>query len=328
MPRRQLQRHDPFFRRLLDQPAAAGALLREHLPPEVAELLVDETPEPVEGSFVSARMRAYRTDRMFRTRTKTGRPVLVLVLVEHKSSPDSRTPLQLLGYQVQALERWASTEGTDADGNLRPLPALVTLVVYNGVVEWTVPLSLAEATDADPALRPWILDYRYSLLSLRSVPDRRLSTERVLRVGLLILKHARGSKSSRRRLLVLLRAANELGEDDLVATIYYLVGDPDGPQADAVRAILNDILPGEGDRIMSTAAEQWKAEGRVEGRAEGRAEGKADMLLRQLRRRFKALPESVEVRIATAKVEQLDDWIERFVDADSFADVFGPNQPH
>ena len=336
MPRRQLQRHDPFFRRLLEQPAAAAALLREHLPPEVASLLVDDPPELVEGSFVSARMRAYRTDRLFKTRTKTGRPVFVLTLVEHKSSPEPRTPLQLLGYQVQVLDRWAASEGTDESGNLRPLPALITLVVYNGVVEWTVPLSLSEASDADPALRPWMLDFRYSLLSLRSVPDRHLSTQKALRIGLLILKHAQGSKSSRRRLLVLLRAANELGEEDLVATIYYLVGDLDGPQADEVRAILNDILPGEGERIMSTAAEQWKAEGRAEGEAKGLAkglakgitEGKADMLLRLLRRRFNDIPETIAFRIFAANVEQLDDWIERFVDAKTLSDVFGPDLPH
>ena len=332
MTRRQLQRHDPFFRRLLDQPKAAAALLREHLPAEVAALLVDEAPEPLEGSFVSARMRAYRTDRLFKTRTKTGRPVLVLTLIEHKSSPEPRTPLQLLGYQVQILEHWSTTAGNDKHGKPRPLPALITLVVYNGTTEWDVPLSLVDATDADPVLRPWILDYRYSLLSLRSVPDRSLSAEKVLRAGLLILKHARNSKNNREQLLVLLRAASDLGEEDLVATIYYLVGDPDGPQAEAVRAIINDILPGEGERIMSTAAEQWKAEGeakgRIEGRAEGEAKGKAQMLLRQLQRRFKTIPEVTEARIASAGIAQLDDWIDRFVDAETLADIFGSNLTH
>jgi len=42
---RLIQRHDQFFKRLLDQPGAAGALLRERLPPEVAALLDDRPPE-------------------------------------------------------------------------------------------------------------------------------------------------------------------------------------------------------------------------------------------------------------------------------------------
>ena len=120
--------------------------------------------------------------------------------------------------------------------------------------------------------------------------------------------------------------------DVIIATIYYLVGDPDGPQADTVRAILNDILPGEGERIMSTAAEQWKAEGRAEGEARGRVEGrveaKADMLQRLLRRRFKSVPDPIVSRITSATVEQLDAWIEQFVDAATFDDIFGPTLTH
>ena len=158
MPPRQLQRHDPFFQRLLEQPGAAGVLLRERLPPEVAALLADEPPELVPGSFISGRLRGYRTDRLFRTRTKAGSPVLIFTLIEHKSRPDPRIALQLLGYQCQILERWAAQEGKGSDGRLKPLPALVTLVVYNGREEWDVPTSLAEATDAGAAMRPWQLD--------------------------------------------------------------------------------------------------------------------------------------------------------------------------
>jgi hypothetical protein len=77
MPTRVIQRHDSFFQRLLDQPGMAGTLLRERLPPEVVGLLVNEPPELIPGSFVSQRLRAYRTDRLYRSRTLTGLPVLI-----------------------------------------------------------------------------------------------------------------------------------------------------------------------------------------------------------------------------------------------------------
>ncbi|CAK0779009.1 hypothetical protein WCLP8_870005 [uncultured Gammaproteobacteria bacterium] len=44
MTTRQIQRHDHFFQRLLDKPGTAGTLLRERLPEEVAQLLVDAPP--------------------------------------------------------------------------------------------------------------------------------------------------------------------------------------------------------------------------------------------------------------------------------------------
>lgn len=45
--------HDRFFKALMEQPAAAGALLRERLPAAVAALLAEAAPEPVPGSFVN-----------------------------------------------------------------------------------------------------------------------------------------------------------------------------------------------------------------------------------------------------------------------------------
>ncbi len=97
---------------------------------------------------------------------------------------------------------------------------------------------------------------------------------------------------------------------------------------------------------MSLAAEQWeaqgfnkgvvqgraegeargKAEGEAKGKAEGEAKGKAEMLLRLLRRRCGLLPEAIEVRVCAAESGQLDDWSERFVDAQTIGDVFGT--PH
>jgi hypothetical protein len=65
-----------------------------------------------------------------------------------------------------------------------------------------------------------------------------------------------------------------------------------------------------------------RSEGKAEGRTEGKAEGKADTLLRQIRRRFKTLPADLEARVHAATGEQLDDWLDRFVDATTLGDIF------
>jgi hypothetical protein len=69
---------------------------------------------------------------------------------------------------------------------------------------------------------------------------------------------------------------------------------------------------------MSSWIQAYKAE----GRAEGLVEGEGRVLLRQLRRRFGELRGDVVERIRTAKLDQLDDWTERFVDARTLDDVF------
>ena len=73
---------------------------------------------------------------------------------------------------------------------------------------------------------------------------------------------------------------------------------------------------------MPTAAEEWKNEGLAEGLMRGRAEGKAETLLRQLERRFGAVPEDARTRVLAAQVEDLDAWLDAILSASSLDDVF------
>ncbi len=87
---------------------------------------------------------------------------------------------------------------------------------------------------------------------------------------------------------------------------------------------------------MSIAAEEWKAEGiqigqamgKAEGKAEGRAEGKAEMLLRLLRRRFDSLPETVMAKVRNASEDQLNEWADNILDAQTLDMVFGTAKPN
>jgi len=60
-----------------------------------------------------------------------------------------------------------------------------------------------------------------------------------------------------------------------------------------------------------------------EGREEGRVQGEAALLLRQLERKFRPLPESARQRVATADAETLLAWGERLLDANSLDEVWG-----
>ncbi len=67
-----------------------------------------------------------------------------------------------------------------------------------------------------------------------------------------------------------------------------------------------------------------REEGREEGVTEGKTEGKAETLLRQLRRRFGAVPTWAEERIELASPQQLDAWLDGIFDADGVIGLIGP----
>ena len=138
------------------------------------------------------------------------------------------------------------------------------MVVYNGVAAWNVPLSLVEATDAEEDLRPWLTDLRYTLVDLGRIDDVRLSRQEVLRVGFLILKHGPRDNDLEQSLRDLGRAALALGFDELLALVRYILNEPNKIEAGILRQVLAEIVPGQEERIMSIAAEQWKAEGEGE----------------------------------------------------------------
>ena len=343
MSPRIIRRHDQFFKLLLDQPGAAGTLLKERLPAEVADRLGPDAPELVNTSFVDGELREYRTDRLYRVRIRDGRHAFIFVLVEHKSSPDPDVGLQLLVYMVRIWEWWLRHAGAGADDGRRRLPLIMPLVVYHGRSEWQVPLSFADALDFDDeALRPHVLDFRYSLADLGRIDDAVLSRQKALRIGLLILKHGDGNGDLRTKLLTLGRAAAALSVDDLITLVRYIVAEPNEIPPGLLREVLGEILPGQEERVMSIASEQWmaegiqigrvqgkaegRAEGRAEGKAEGRAEGKAEILLRQLRRRFGTLPEITVQHVLKATDDDLNLWADRIFDASNLEAIFAPRR--
>jgi predicted transposase YdaD len=83
--------------------------------------------------------------------------------------------------------------------------------------------------------------------------------------------------------------------------------------------------------MLATKFERWQREwlqeglqkGLQEGRQEGRQEGEAALLLRQLERRFGALPEPVRARVLAADTTVLEEWGLRILDAASLDEIVG-----
>jgi len=286
---------------------------------------------------VNRELQEHQTDRLYRARMVDGEIAFIYALIEHKSSPDLNVTLQLLGYMVQIWQWWIRQEGNGGNSRRRRLPPIFPIVVYHGEAEWRIPQDFASGIDlADDALRPHLLNFRYSLADLGRIDDARLSREKGLRIGLLILKRGSGDGDLCDILLELGRAALSIGFDDLVALVHYILLESNEVEAAVLRGVLREIVPDQEARIMSIAAEEWKAEGiqigqamgKAEGKAVCKAEGKADMLLRLLRRRFDSLPKTVEAKVRNASEDQLNEWADNILDARSLDMVFGRAKPN
>lgn len=313
------QPHDKLFKGLLDQPGAAAALIRERLPAEVVALLSDDPPEPVAGEFVDEALRGSQSDRLFLARLKTGGALLLYFLIDHKSSPGANTLLQLLGYMVRI---WVRHAGDRADA-LRTLPPILPVVVYHGAEPWTVSLSLRDTIAAPEIIKRHQPDFRYHLVDLGPIPDPDLSAWPPLRAGLLALKYSHREGDSETVLIQAFTDAQDLPTLFSMLVVYTTTVYRDVTPS-SLRRVIRQVKPEWEDEMLSIAAKEWMAEGEAKGEAKGEARGRAAMLLRQFHRKFGDVPVKVADRVRTAGVDQLDDWSERFVDAESLDEVFRP----
>lgn len=314
MPTRLFHRHDAYFKRLLDQPGTALALLRERPPAAIARRLVDEEPESLPTSFISDELEERRPDRLYRTCTREGQPVLVYTLVEHKSSPDQRTALQLLGYDAQILQWWDKREGRDGNGRLRKLPALFSIVVYNGEERWTVPLTLTGATEGgeDDEIRPWLPELRYTLLDLSQTDSGFLSRHRVLRFGFKVLKYGACDGDVREILKMLIREAlaEEL-DDEIVVLVRFVMMEPNGLKKGVLREMLTEVTPNKAERLMSLVDRSV-------------ADLFAEAILRGMTRRFGPVAETYRQRIMDASQDELEGWICALGEGRTLDEMFSP----
>ena len=302
------QPHDRFFKKLLDDPATVGALLRERLPPEVAALLSDEPPRLEEGSFIDEMFRGTESDRLFSARLKGGEEARIYCLLEHQSTPDPSMPLRLLRYMHRYYEH------LEADAKGEPLPPVLPVVVYHGSAPWTVPLRFAQTLAGGDDVRRHCVDFAYTLLDLGPIEDEALSNHLRLRLGLMVLKYAFRVKK----------------QVEILDKIAALVALEPGMQ-EFVRVYIIETYREVDDASLDAAWRKHMPHLDLENAskiakrvfAEGKAEGKAETLLRLLTRRFGDLPAETRERVVRATTEQLDQWLDAFVDAKSLSDVFG-----
>ncbi len=80
--------HGQMFRALVPELESGARLVRQLLPPAVANLIADAPLVRVPETFVDENLGLRQADALFEAKLEDGRPALLYVLLEHKSWPD------------------------------------------------------------------------------------------------------------------------------------------------------------------------------------------------------------------------------------------------
>lgn len=331
MPSKPRNLHDHFFRALLSSADVTLALLRLALP---SAALDGVAPRDLRlgDSAISDGRRLRHPDRL----ASIGLPERrrLLALIEHQTRPDRDMGLRLLDEAVTLCRR----PRRRATPRTRPLPLVVSVVVYQGREPWSDPVDLGQrfglAGPRQAALAPFLPGLRYGLIDLHRRSDNELSGLPALRLGLLLLKHA----ATRDPWPVLLDAGQDVravfeegGRDALWRYLDYAARTARGdPPRDFLRQLAlaagyapREVFMSYAQRLVRQGRREGRQEGRLEGRQEGEASGQRRLLRRLLERRFGALSSAAVDAIEAADAAQLLTWTDDLLVCDSAEALLG-----
>lgn len=281
--------HEDLLRLFQNRPVLAAELVREALRatlPEFSEARADS------ANLSDVRPAEYRADLVILLR----RDVVVYgIIVEVQLTRDPSKEYTWPAYVCNLRSR------------VRSPVCLLVLAADEAVARWarrTVDLG------GDNCFRPWVL-------SPSNVPE--ITDEAAARADpefavLSAVAHGRDSDVEKvaRIALVTQAALTELDAERLTlySDILY-----DAVSEAARRALRAMNLPKY--EYKTEFARRYYGQGLTEGEAKGRAEGRAELVLRQLTLRFGTLPETVQARVRSARIEELDRIGERLLTAGS-----------
>jgi hypothetical protein len=312
--------HDALFKSLFSDPVQAAAQLQAILPPRVARHIDWESLQPVHASFVNDLLEQRHGDLLFSAQLRDERPIFLWLLYEHQSKIERWMSWRTTDMLWEFLKGWR-TQHPDATH----IPAILPVVLYHGARPWDAPTSLLDLMDlSDEARRDfgdYLLSSRFVLDDLRITADADIDARPLApqaRLGLVLMKHYRD-----RDLAIFIAAhaddvrrlhATEAGRLWLYRLLSYTWHVNRYTDRDSLVRHLVPLVGPEIEHTMLTYGQRLEQQ--------GVQKGQRTALLRQLTRRFGAVPEPVTARVAAATPADIERWLDRILDATSLDDVF------
>jgi predicted transposase YdaD len=344
--------HDLFARYTFGHPERAAAELRAVLPPHVVSEVDWSSLRREPGSVVDPELKETESDLLFTARLRTGRPLLLYVLLEHQSSVDRWMALRMLRYVVRQVERWRQEHPEST-----VLPLIIPLVMYHGPEgAWTAPRRVEDLFDlpsGEEERERWrvlVPRFEYLLDDLTAEREEALSARPgppLVRLAWLVLRYGRSRELAHKlpdwvAILAQVQAGPE-GAEHLVVVIRYLLLVGDRAVREAAGRVLHSVLGEQraeelmrsyGEELieqglqkglqqgLAKGREEGLARGREEGQQQGLIQGRVEGILRILTARGVQFDEAARQRILTCTdMATLDRWFDRALNATTLSDV-------
>jgi hypothetical protein len=338
--------HAMFFEKVFSRTDVASDLIQHYLPPKTVEKLDLSTIQPLNKSFISKALKVIESDLLFSVLTKTGDPIFIYLLLEHKSFVDRWVMLQLLTYIVKICEdqhahnkqkrveiRQKNMEqGKPENEGIETeyLNPVIPVVIYHGKAQWNVKNDISELFNKGWTYRKYLPNYKFELINTAEYADNDFKGSVILRVSLMAMKHffMDDFETKVPELLNLLVDLIEQQDSEIgfLEVLLCYLSTNRNYDSNWLRTTLKRTFKNKGEKIMNTIADMWieKGEKRGEKRGEkiGEKIGIKKIVARQLSKKFNMRLNRITPRLNPLPADAIMELGERLLSMNTFEEAY------
>ncbi len=260
--------HDKLFKAAFSQKTSAIGYLRGYLPNDIKQIIDFDTLEIYPGDYVDQALSGSSSDLVYKVQINCSTAYLYL-LFEHQSTPEPMMAYRLLKYMVRLWEAVFKEQN-----DLKILPPILPLVLYQGKSVWRSPLNFIDLIDFKQRdLTPYLPQFQYLLVDLVREEGDAIAGDVYGRVVLHLMKAvAEGTLLKTLELhggLIreLLTRDNAL---DLLETLFrYTLNTDDSIDIDSLTRVVKASVNKDTGEFVMTLAEKLEQQGIKKGMQKG-----------------------------------------------------------
>ncbi len=261
--------HDRFFKEAFSLPEVLIDFLNLFAPETIRARIDYATLTREADTFTDESLAEHFADLVFSVQYG-GKPVRLVLLLEHKSYTEEHVHFQLNRYMLNLWENQLTQK--------QPLTPILPVIVYHGNRRWKQRTLPDYFQPFDDTLQPYLPAFDYLLVDLSTLTDERLPSLQsdYARLTAILLQNSRRKRELARMLNAFADVVRRLvqvpvGERFVGTGFLYLSYMKDLTKAELFGIFTS--ITSETDTTVMSVAEELIQEGRQEGLKEGRQEG-------------------------------------------------------
>ena len=240
-------KHDKFFKAMMEDRSVATDFLKKFLPTAVVGLIDFNTFENVGTSYITEDLNELFSDAIFKFKlNEINEECYVSVLLEHKSKRDDATVFQVLGYLANGYKLQSK--------NKEPKRVILPVVYYHGKGKWKLRRLDHYFKDFPPILSAFLPSYDMVYIDLVRLSADSLDslTNVFLRSSLMVQRHSADPNLLKNEIEKILTTLSDSTERNFFFTIIVYVLEVLEVDESYILEISEGITPNLKDKIMST----------------------------------------------------------------------------